>query len=89
MLKLPKLYAPIKAKFWTLRGAVGESLGWTEVDQEVERTIRRVRCDEGYWRDGWQWQICLRHVKQPEWDWCLEVDTECLNNADLSDITLL
>lgn len=84
MEKLPKLYAPIKVKFWTLR-TYGNNF---DVDYEMERKIRRVRASNN-WRDGWKWQICLTEKNQDYWDCHIEVDDECLNNSDLEDLILL
>jgi len=73
-MKLPKLYRPVKAKFWSLRNGVGESLGMIfDIDTEVERIVRRVLCPE-----GWKWQI-VGLSKIREWDWSVETDQECLD----------
>jgi len=79
---LPKLYRPIKVKFWSLRNGLGQNMGVIfDIDTEVERIVMRVRC-----ADGWKWQI--QHLpKLLKWDWCVEADQECLNEygAELMD----
>lgn len=73
-MELPKLYRPIKVKFWSLRNGLGANLGVIfDIDTEVERTVVRVRTD-----DGWKWQI--HHFNRTaKWDWHIETDQECLN----------
>lgn len=75
MGKLPKLYRPVKAKFWSLRNKVGDNMGVIfDCDELVERTVMRVRT-----LNGWKWQI--QHLSRLlEWDWCAETDQECLND---------
>jgi len=45
-----------KLTFWSLRGDVGSSGGYIEVDREVTRKVRAVRCDEGL---RWQLVGCM------------------------------
>ncbi|WP_272577961.1 hypothetical protein [Providencia sp. PROV260] len=33
-------------------------------------------------RDGWCWQLVREHKDQEEWDYCFELDRECLNNLN-------
>ena len=73
-MKLPKLYRPVKVKFWSLRNGVGGGLGMIfDIDTEVERTIMRVMG-----ADGWQWQI-VGYSKLLEWDYFAETDQDTLN----------
>ena len=71
---LPKLFRPIKVKFWSLRNGIGQNMGVIfDIDTKVERTVMRVRC-----ANDWKWQI--QHLpKLLKWDWCVEIDQECLN----------
>lgn len=73
-VQLPKLYAPVKLRFWSLRMDVGESLGIVEVDRQVVRKCRRVL----YPREdiGWKWQIIIKHEDDL---WYYEEDNVCLN----------
>ena len=73
-MKLPKMYAPVKIKFWSLRNGLGPGLGVIfDIDTEVERKCRRVRT-----KDGWKWQL-VRYFQDRDWDWALEQDKECLD----------
>jgi len=83
-MKLPKLYRPIKVKFWSLRNGLGDGLGVIfDVDTEVERTIMRVIGDG----DGWEWQI-KNYARDIENDYFLDTDLCVLNDAPL-DIELI
>jgi hypothetical protein len=74
-VKQPKLYAPVKIKFWSLRNGVGSGLGVLfDIDTEVTRTCRRV-----LYLGGWKWQL-VRYYQDRDWDWCLEQDKEVLDN---------
>jgi len=82
---LPKLGAPVNLQFWSLRGSVGESLGFVEVDEKVTRKCRRVRC-----RGGWKFQI-IDFYDLLEWDYYVDTDQETLNDIgmDLSAVDIL
>jgi len=72
--KLPKLYRPIKIKFWSLRDGLGAGLGViNDIDTEVERIAMRVRCE-----GGWKWQI-KNAYRISEWDWSVETDSDILD----------
>lgn len=75
MGELPKLYRPVLATFWSLRGAVGPYLGYEEVDELVERMVMRVRCP-----GGCKYVVC--RDKFSHRDNLLEVDQECLDNCE-------
>lgn len=74
IMKLPKLYAPVMLKFWTLRNSIGPNLGVIfDCDAQVVRKCRRVRTS-----DGWKWQIVdLRYFL--EWDHDAKTDQEILD----------
>lgn len=73
-MKLPKLYAPVRIKFWSLRNQIGLNLGMIfDCDTEVERVAIRVLCPE-----GWKWQI-RQYYAICEWDDLAEVDQEIMN----------
>ncbi len=75
MSKLPKLGAPVKIRFWSLRNGVGGSLGVIfDIDTKVERKVRRVRSE-----DGWKWQI-INLLEISEWDYFVEQDQEILDD---------
>jgi len=72
-MELPKLYAPVKIKFWSLRTVLGQNYGVIfDVDTQVERKCIRVRCE-----CGWKWQI-VDFMKLAEWDSAAEQDKEIL-----------
>jgi len=74
-MELPKLYAPVRIKFWSLRMGLGANFGVIfDIDSEVERKCRRVRCNA-----GWKWQI-VDYAKLAEWDFYAEQDKEILDN---------
>ena len=76
-MKLPKLYRVVKIKFWSLTVGVGSFGGvMFDIDVEVERLARRVRCS-----DGWKWQLITSQYLGDYW--ALKIDTECLANSDL------
>jgi len=52
-MNLPKLYAPVYIKFWSLRPSLGTNLGVIEEDEQVVRECRRVLKPSG----GWKWQL--------------------------------
>lgn len=71
MMKLPKLYAPTRIKFWGLRNGLGANFGVIfDIDTLIERTCRRVLCN-----GGWIWQI-VDYVKLSERDDLAECDKE-------------
>lgn len=76
-MKLPKLYRPIKIKFWSLRNGLGDGYGVVyDIDTEVERTVRRVLCEREM---GWKFQIVnLNQIR--EWDYFADTDQEILDN---------
>ena len=75
-MELPKLYAPVKIKFWSLRNGVGQSLGVIfDIDTVVERKCRRVKCE-----GGWKWQI-VDFMKMEQWDYFVEQDKEILDEC--------
>ncbi|MEE9222994.1 MAG: hypothetical protein V3V40_06015 [Nitrosomonadaceae bacterium] len=56
-MELPKLYAPVKIKFWSLRNKLGPNLGVIfDCDEIVERNVRRVIIP-----NGWKFQIVNFH----------------------------
>ena len=72
-MKLPKLYRPIKIKFWSLRNGLGSNYGVIfDIDTEVERTVRRV-----LYGGDWKWQI-VNLDKIREWDYFADTDQETL-----------
>jgi len=73
-MDLPKLYAPVKMKFSTLRSAGGHF----DMDVDVIRTCRRVLCLDS-WSNGWKWQI-VNYYQDRNWDCTLEQDKEILDN---------
>jgi len=73
-MKHPKLYAPVKIKFWSLRNGLGSNLGVIyDIDTEVTRKCRRVLC-----ASGWKWQL-INYYRHRDWDWTLEQDKEILD----------
>jgi len=75
-MKLPRLYAPVKIKFWSLRNGLGANYGVIfDIDTEVERKCRRVKCD-----GGWKWQI-VDFMKLAEWDCTADIDKEILDDC--------
>lgn len=51
--RLPKLYAPVNIRFWSLRTKLGQNGGVVfDCDEEVMRRCMRVRTN-----DGWKWQL--------------------------------
>ena len=81
--KLPKLYRVVEIEFWTIRGALGDNLGMTEVDVRASRKARRVLCGE-----GWKWQIASAD-KISEWDYYVLADQECLDSdLDYDDVEI-
>lgn len=53
-MSLPKFYAPVRIKFWSLRMGLGAGYGIIfDVDTQVEHVCRRIKCSPS----GWQWQI--------------------------------
>ena len=66
---MPKLYAPVVIRFWTLRSYAGTF----DNDVQVTRKCRRVRC-----AGGWKWQL-IRYYQDREWDWPIELDKEILD----------
>lgn len=73
-MKLPKLYAPVRIRFWSLRMGLGSNYGVIfDVDTQVERKCRRVKCE-----GGWKWQI-VGFAKLAEWDSTAEQDKEILD----------
>ena len=73
-MKLPKLYAPVKIKFRSLRNGLGANMGVIfDIDTDVVRKCRRVRCD-----DGWKWQL-VDYYRDIDWDWGVEQDKEILD----------
>lgn len=76
---LPKLYRPVKIKFWSLRNGVGASLGVIfDIDTKVERIARRVLCNKSPL--GWKWQIISKKYDYM-WDGSLDTDKESLSEA--------
>lgn len=73
-MKLPKLYAPVKIKFWSLRMGLGSNYGVIfDVDTQVERKCRRIKCE-----GGWKWQI-VDYMSIQEWDNLVWQDKEILD----------
>ena len=71
---LPKLYAPVWIKFWSLRNGIGENMGVIfDIDREVTRQVRRVLVP-----NGWKWQL-VNLNKLLEWDFTAGTDQEILN----------
>ena len=62
-----------KVTFWSLR-ADWCTGAYREVDEEITRLCRCVRTETGL-----KWQLVLKK-NQHEWDYCLDVDQECLDN---------
>ena len=80
-MKLPKLYRVVNLEFWSLRSSVGYRGGVTfDNDEKVLRRARRVLID-----GGWKWSIQQTEFQQ-EWDYMLQIDQSCLDNA-LEDIS--
>lgn len=80
-MDLPRLYAPTRIKFWSLRNGIGGGYGVIfDVDTEVECIAARVRCDE-----GWKWQL-----KSSNDDYFYETDQLSLDEIgmDLEYVTL-
>lgn len=76
-MKLPKMYAPVKVKFWSLRGAIGPNGGFMEADREVTRTARRVVGRYG----EWVWQIVFTQYElMHESLGSIENDRECIKS---------
>lgn len=74
MQQLPKLYAPVNIRFWSLRNGLGSNLGVVfDIDTEVIRKCMRVLCEE-----GWKWQI-VEYNTISEWDYVVETDKEILD----------
>lgn len=80
-MRLPKLYSPVKIRFWSLRNGIGSNGGVIfDCDEKVERTVRRVITP-----NGWKWQIInLNDIAI--WDWNVITDQECLSNGDPMDV---
>lgn len=73
-MTLPRLYAPTRIKFWSLRSGLGSNYGVIfDIDTEVERLCRRVRTT-----DGWKWQI-VNFSDIEEWDYSIYADKEILD----------
>jgi len=73
-MRLPKLYAPVRIKFWSLRDGLGSNYGVVfDVDTQVERKCRRVKFE-----GGWKWQI-VDFMNLAEWDYMAEQDKEILD----------
>lgn len=73
-MKLPKLYAPVKIKFSSLRNKLGPNLGMIfDCDEVVERKVRRVITP-----DGWKFQIVNYH-QLLSYDYYVEQDKEMLD----------
>lgn len=78
-MKLPKLYRPVKIKFWSLRNGIGQNLGVIfDIDTQVERIARRVITDK--YPNGWHWQLLIKKYEY-FYDGNIETDIECLNEA--------
>ncbi len=74
MSELPKLYRPIKIRFWSLRNGLGAGMGVIfDIDTEVTRTVMRVKTAV-----GWKWQIKNYHALL-EHDYFVETDQELLD----------
>jgi hypothetical protein len=76
MNKLPKLYRPVKIKFWSLRNGLGSNYGMIfDIDRQVERTCMRVLNKNG----GWFWQI-KNIINERKWnyDYFIDQDQEIL-----------
>jgi hypothetical protein len=92
-MKLPKLYAPVKIKFWSLRNGLGDGLGVIfDIDTQVTRMVRRVlvcydKPSRYYGNGDWMWQI-INAYEMSEWDYFIETDGLCLDEigTDLEDI---
>jgi len=79
IMKLPKLYRPIKIRFSSLRSGIGGGLGVIfDIDTIVEHVVTRVLCE-----DGWKWQI-KNFNKIIEWDYSVETDQEILNEIGMN-----
>jgi len=79
-MKLPKLYAPVKIKFSSLRNGIGCSGGVIyDIDTIVIRKCRRVLC-----KGGWKWQI-VNFNWLSNHDYCVHTDKETLD-MDLSEL---
>ena len=73
MRKLPKLYAPVNIKFWSLRSGIGAGGGvYFDNDVQVTRRCRRVLC-----AGSWRWQI-VNGIKLAEFDCNVYQDNEVL-----------
>lgn len=75
-MKPPKLYSPIKIKFWSLRNGFGRNYGVIfDIDTEVERKVMRVKTPD----NEWKFQI-VDYNKLVEYDCSAEIDKEILDN---------
>lgn len=74
-MKLPRLYAPVKITFWTLRNRIDPASGGMcfDCDEQVTRRCMRVRT-----RAGWKWQL-IGLNELLEWDWEASQDQEVLD----------
>ena len=71
--KLPRLYAPVKIKFWSLRNGIGVDGGvHFDRDAQVVRKCRRV-LNNGYW----MWQI-VNGYRDSLYDYTIQKDNEVL-----------
>ena len=84
MNNLPKLYAPVLIKFWSLRSSFGAGGGVScDNDEIVVRKCRRVLLNNY----DWKWQIIDINAMR-EWDWRVDIDQESLDNtgSDVSEV---
>ena len=73
-MNLPRLYAPVKIKFWSLRTGLGQNLGVIfDMDTEVEQLCRRILCP-----GGWKWQL-VHYWRDVEWDLGMDQDKQMVD----------
>ena len=75
MKKIPKLYSPFTAKFWSLRTGMGYNGGVVfDCDYLTTRKVMRILT-----KDGWKYQI-IGINKSIEWcEWDVIQDQEILD----------
>lgn len=78
-MKLPKLYRPVKIKFWSLRNGLGDNYGIIfDIDTKVERVCMRV-LDKN---NNWFWQIKdISKIRSWDYDYVIDQDQEILTDC--------
>lgn len=73
-----------KIKFGSLRAGYSYYGGAFEADEYVTRNCRLILDKNG----ALKWQI-IKKKDQGDWDYCLEVDQECLDNTPFEELEFI